>query len=71
MRGMATSSKHHESARSLRPLPGWALTVSTALTYDRTGHCVKNNGIPVDVAIRSDGTGHAQEDPAIRAALMT
>ena len=37
-------------ARSLRLLPGMTLTVSTALTYDRDGHCVEGAGIPVDVA---------------------
>ncbi len=58
-------------ARSLRLLPDWMLTVSTALTYDRTGHCVENNGIPVDVPVCSDGPGHAQDDPAIRAALTS
>jgi carboxyl-terminal processing protease len=43
-------------ARSLRLLPGWRLTVSTALTYDREGRCVEGAGIPVDrpVAVRRD-----------------
>jgi carboxyl-terminal processing protease len=36
-------------ARALRLLPGWTLTVSTALTYDRAGRCVEGSGIPVDV----------------------
>jgi carboxyl-terminal processing protease len=36
-------------ARSLRLLPGMTLTVSTALTYDRAGHCVEGAGVPVDV----------------------
>jgi carboxyl-terminal processing protease len=40
--------------RSLRLLPGWTLTVSTALTYDRDGHCVEGAGIPVDVPARDD-----------------
>jgi carboxyl-terminal processing protease len=35
--------------RALRLLPGMTLTVSTALTYDREGHCVEGAGIPVDV----------------------
>ena len=35
--------------RALRPLPGWTLTVSTALTFDRAGRCVAGSGIPVDV----------------------
>jgi carboxyl-terminal processing protease len=38
--------------RSLHLLPGWRLTVSTALTYDRTGHCVEGAGVPVDVDAR-------------------
>ncbi len=36
-------------ARALRLLPGVTLTISTALTYDREGHCVEGAGIPVDV----------------------
>jgi carboxyl-terminal processing protease len=38
--------------RSIRLLPGWLLTVSTALTYDRLGACVEGAGIPVDVEVR-------------------
>ena len=34
--------------RTLRLLPGWRLTVSTALTYDRSGRCVEGAGISVD-----------------------
>jgi hypothetical protein len=35
---------------------GMTLTASTALTYDRDGHCVEGAGIPVDVAAGgSDG----------------
>ncbi len=37
--------------RSLRLLPGWTLTVSTALTYDREGRCIEGAGIPVDVRL--------------------
>lgn len=37
--------------RVLRLLPGWSLTVSTALTYDRSGRCVEGAGIPVDVYV--------------------
>ena len=40
--------------RSLPLLPGMRLMVSTALTYDRTGHCVEGAGIPVDVPVASD-----------------
>ncbi len=37
--------------RHLRLLPGWRLTVSTALTYDRSGRCIEGAGIPVDVRV--------------------
>lgn len=37
--------------RSIRLLPGTRLSVSTALTYDRTGHCIEGAGIPVDVSV--------------------
>ena len=40
--------------RSLPLLPGMRLMVSTALTYDRTGHCVEGAGIQVDVPVASD-----------------
>ena len=36
--------------RALRLLAGMTLTISTALTYDREGHCIEGAGIPVDVA---------------------
>ena len=39
--------------RVLRLLPGWSLTVSTALTYDRNGRCVEGAGLPVDVYVPS------------------
>lgn len=32
-------------------LPGWQLTISTVLTYDRSGRCVEGAGIPVDVEV--------------------
>lgn len=38
-------------ARSLRLLPGMTLTVSSALTFDRTGRCIEGAGIPVDVEV--------------------
>jgi carboxyl-terminal processing protease len=34
--------------RRVRLLPGWVLTVSTALTWDRRQRCVEGQGIPVD-----------------------
>jgi carboxyl-terminal processing protease len=37
--------------RLLRLLPGWSLTVSTALTYDRSGRCIEGAGLPVDVYV--------------------
>ena len=52
-------------ARSLRLLPGMTLTISTALTYDRTGRCVEGAGIPVDVA----GSGSDDETLALAASL--
>jgi carboxyl-terminal processing protease len=52
-------------ARALRLLPGWTLTVSTALTYDREGRCVEGVGIPVDVALPA----FDEELPARAAAL--
>jgi carboxyl-terminal processing protease len=41
--------------RTLRLVPGWRLTVSTALTFDREGRCVEGAGIPVDVPLPADG----------------
>lgn len=38
--------------RHLRLLPGWLLTVSTALTFDRNGRCVEGAGLPVDVHVQ-------------------
>jgi carboxyl-terminal processing protease len=35
-------------SRALRLLPGWNLTISTALTYDRQGRCIEGSGIPLD-----------------------
>ena len=35
--------------RTLPLIPGWSVTMSTALTFDRTGHCIEGNGTPVDV----------------------
>lgn len=34
------------------PLPdGHFATISTALTFDRNGHCIESNGMPVDVSL--------------------
>lgn len=35
--------------RTIRVLPDMAITISTALTFDREGGCVENHGIPVDI----------------------
>jgi len=39
--------------RQLRLLPGYKLTISTALTFDRNGYCIENNGVPVDHQIKT------------------
>ncbi|HYF66424.1 MAG TPA: S41 family peptidase, partial [Herpetosiphonaceae bacterium] len=43
--------------RILRLLPGWNLTISTALTYDRQGRCIEGAGIPVDRRIAAAPPG--------------
>lgn len=35
--------------RTLPIVPGWTVSMSTALTFDRTGHCIEGQGIPVDI----------------------
>lgn len=35
--------------RTVPLTPGWHVTISTALTFDRTGRCIEGQGIPVDV----------------------
>lgn len=35
--------------RTLPLIPGWSVSMSTALTFDRTGHCIEGQGVPVDV----------------------
>lgn len=35
--------------RTIRLLDDMAITISTALTYDRTGTCIENHGVPVDI----------------------
>lgn len=37
--------------RTLPVVPGWSLTMSTALTFDRNGHCVEGQGVPVDITV--------------------
>jgi carboxyl-terminal processing protease len=51
--------------RTLPLLPGLELSVSTALTYDRNGHCIENAGIQPDLVAthpRADGSGR---DPLV------
>jgi carboxyl-terminal processing protease len=38
-------------ARSIPLLPGIRLSVSTALTYDRSGRCIEGNGLPPDIPV--------------------
>jgi carboxyl-terminal processing protease len=51
--------------RVLRLLPGWRLTVSTALTYDRAGRCVEGAGIPVDRPVAPDRFSDDGTDPVL------
>ncbi len=51
--------------RTIRLLPGWRLTVSTALTYDRNGRCIEGNGIPVDRLVPESKPGRPDEDPLL------
>jgi carboxyl-terminal processing protease len=51
--------------RTLRLISGYQLTISSALTYDRTGHCIEGRGIPVDVHSPPDG----EADAALRLAI--
>ena len=37
--------------RTLPLIEGWNVTVSTALTFDRAGHCIEGQGIPVDIPV--------------------
>jgi carboxyl-terminal processing protease len=37
--------------RSVPLLRTWRLTISTVLTYDRSGRCVEGAGLPVDVEV--------------------
>lgn len=36
--------------RTVPLIPGWVVTMSTALTFDRSGHCIEGQGLPVDIA---------------------
>ena len=37
--------------RTLPLIDGWSVTISTALTFDRNGHCIEGHGIPVDSVV--------------------
>lgn len=54
--------------RTLRLLPGLQLTVSTALTFDRQGHCVEGAGIPVDLPVAPGRPAPDAPDAALLAA---
>jgi carboxyl-terminal processing protease len=54
--------------RTIRLMPDWLMTISTALTYDRTGHCIEDAGIPVD---HPATTFHLGEDDPVLAAAET
>ena len=41
--------------RTLPLVPGWSVTMSTALTFDRNGHCIEGQGIPVDIPVEPFG----------------
>lgn len=51
--------------RTIRLRPDFLLTVSTALTYDRSGRCVEGAGIPVDYLLPDSGM---EQERAILAA---
>ena len=54
--------------RKMRLLPGWRLTISSALTYDVRGHCVEGAGIPVDHPFTIDPHESKGDDPLMEAA---
>ncbi len=57
--------------RMLRLLPGYSLTVSTALTFDRGGRCIENTGIAVDYHIAPDRFSPDAPDHVLLAADRT
>ena len=40
--------------RLIRLIPGWILTISTAITSDIYGNCIEGRGIPVDTLVVPD-----------------
>lgn len=56
-------------ARNISLLPGWRLTVSSCLTFDRKGRCVEGSGIEVDHVVPMGRRTHgAWEAELLRAA---
>lgn len=55
--------------RRMRLLPGWRLTVSTALTFDARGRCIEGHGIPVDLPVPVDAERPPLGDPTLDRAL--
>jgi len=54
--------------RKMRLLPGWRLTISSALTYDTLGRCVEGAGILVDHPFTAPSPAPQDEDPLMEAA---
>lgn len=54
--------------RSLRLLPGWRLSISTALTYTLDGWCIEGGGVPVDRPMRVLRPDPSGEDRVLAAA---
>jgi carboxyl-terminal processing protease len=55
-------------ARSIPLLPGWRLTVSSCLTFDRQGRCIEGSGIRVDRAIPMAERTHTDWESELLAA---
>jgi carboxyl-terminal processing protease len=55
-------------ARSIRLLPGWRLTVSSCITFDRLGRCIEGSGITVDRRIPMLGRTHIAWESELLAA---
>jgi carboxyl-terminal processing protease len=54
--------------RRLPLLPGWRLTITGALCYDREGRCIEGVGLPVDVPVRLDRAPETGTDLGLLAA---
>jgi carboxyl-terminal processing protease len=46
-------------ARSVSLLPGWRLSVSSCLTFDRQNRCIEGAGIPLDHTVPMDRATHS------------